>query len=311
MKNSIKLNLKAVALVMFTRLLLGLPCYAQDTTLFHFPLNTGDMWEYERKAGFLATTTVRKVVGDTIFANQERYQQIDEANPQFGMRTNFLRKQDSTRIFTLLPNTSVPIDTLLFHLELYNGKEWRSGLYNEITALMRVDSVYRTTLFGQTRSAARIVLPEITFGIFEYIFVDSLGIYFIGFEGGTETLAGAVIEGTRYGIFTSVREIEERAAFAFVLFQTYPNPFNPSTHIRYSLPHTGEVAMRIFNLLGEEVRGWQNVTKPAGEHSLLWDGKDAHGVEVSSGVYLLQISYRSFENGALQVVQSRKLTLVR
>ena len=119
-----------------------------------------------------------------------------------------------------------------------------------------------------------------------------------------------VVANGSYATGVSRRDSFEPPA-QFTLKPNYPNPFNPATTIRYTLPHAGKVSIRIFNLLGEEVRGWQNVTKPSGEHTLLWDGTDARGIEVSSGVYVLQISYRSFESGALPIAQSRKLTLVR
>lgn len=307
MKYPSHLNLKTIAIVIISsHLFFELPGYAQDTTLFHFPLDNGDFWEYARKTGTLVTPTTHKVIGDTILPNNVEYMHIEEFNPQFGTRFNFLRLETSTKVHTILPYTvSNPLDTLLFHLELFNGKEWRTGLYADIAALMHVDSVYQAEFFGQVRKAARIVLPEITFGIFEYIIVDSLGIYFIGFEGGTETLVGAVIDNTRYGIFTDVREIENDVhPFSYSLLQNYPNPFNPETIIQYSLPKNGKVELSVFNLLGQKVNILVNKVQQAGIYRTVWDGKNAIKQEMPSGVYLYLLKTAEYTT-------MKKMTLLR
>ena len=75
----------------------------------------------------------------------------------------------------------------------------------------------------------------------------------------------------------------------FEVFDNVPNPFNPSTSLRFSAPSTGRVAIRIFNVRGELVRTLLDGEVTAGEHRLTWDGTDTRGASVSSGVYLYQI----------------------
>lgn len=277
----------------------------QDTTLFHFPLNLGDTWEYAHKTGTLVTTTTKTVVGDTTLQNNLTYMQIKEFNPQFGTRFQFLRVQDSLRVFTLLPNSPDPIDTLLFHLRLYNGKKWRSGLYSDTATLMLVDSVYQAEFFGRIRNAARIILPEITFGIIEFILVDSLGIFFVGFEGGTETLIGAIIDGIRYGTLTNIIiDSGSPPSAAFFLQQNYPNPFNSQTNIQYAQPKKGHVELTIFDLLGQKVSVLVNEVQPPGIYRIIWDGKNAARRDVPSGVYIY------FLNAAGNI-DVRKMSLLR
>ena len=74
------------------------------------------------------------------------------------------------------------------------------------------------------------------------------------------------------------------------LLGNYPNPFNPVTSIRYSLKERGPVTLEIYNLKGQMVRRLENSVKSAGEHSVAWDGKDAHGSELGSGVYFYKLS---------------------
>ena len=71
----------------------------------------------------------------------------------------------------------------------------------------------------------------------------------------------------------------------FQLHQNYPNPFNPTTTIRYSVESAGEVELRIYNMLGQIVRTLVKGTKLAGEYSVVWDGKDGFGRQVTSGQY--------------------------
>jgi hypothetical protein len=73
------------------------------------------------------------------------------------------------------------------------------------------------------------------------------------------------------------------------LLQNYPNPFNPSTVIVYQLPAAGNVRISIFNLLGQKVKTFFNSFQSAGEHSLVWDGRDDSNIPVSSGMYFYRL----------------------
>jgi len=76
----------------------------------------------------------------------------------------------------------------------------------------------------------------------------------------------------------------------FALYQNYPNPFNPQTTIKYQLSQTSQVTLKIFNILGQEVRTLVNKQQPAGTYSVQWDGKDNLGRQASSGIYIFQIN---------------------
>jgi hypothetical protein len=91
---------------------------------------------------------------------------------------------------------------------------------------------------------------------------------------------------------------------SFNLSANYPNPFNPSTTIEYSLGRPVNVKLEILNLLGQEVRTLVDETRSAGRYRIAWDGTNDDGEPVSSGVYL----YR-FQAG--DVVQTRKMLLIK
>ena len=75
----------------------------------------------------------------------------------------------------------------------------------------------------------------------------------------------------------------------FQLFQNYPNPFNPETQIDFTVPVQTKVMIKIFNLVGEEIRILENTILPAGEHTVKWDGMNVLRQQVSSGVYFCHL----------------------
>jgi hypothetical protein len=87
---------------------------------------------------------------------------------------------------------------------------------------------------------------------------------------------------------TSVEDtLQDQKMFSFKLFQNYPNPFNVNTVIRYSLSadRPVPVVLKIYNILGEEVRELVNTKESKGNYQVNWDGKDNLGKEVGSGIY--------------------------
>ena len=69
----------------------------------------------------------------------------------------------------------------------------------------------------------------------------------------------------------------------------FPNPFNPSTTIEFSLENNGFVTLDIFNISGQKVNTLFAKNLTAGVHSVIWDGRDANGSVVSSGIYFCKL----------------------
>ena len=74
----------------------------------------------------------------------------------------------------------------------------------------------------------------------------------------------------------------------------FPNPFNPTTEIAYSLKETGKVKIEIYNLKGQLVKTLVNDTMPQGEHRITWNGKDQRGNGVASGIYMYRMETPSY-----------------
>lgn len=75
----------------------------------------------------------------------------------------------------------------------------------------------------------------------------------------------------------------------FMLSQNYPNPFNAFTLIPYSIPTPGRVTLEVLDLRGRRIKRLVDGEMPAGEHRVLWDGRDETGRRVASGVYICRL----------------------
>jgi hypothetical protein len=118
--------------------------------------------------------------------------------------------------------------------------------------------------------------------------------------------AGQMLAGTEGGgVFRTVRPITSMEhGFAetprtFSLEQNYPNPFNPSTTIRYVLPKASRVVLKVYDVLGRDVKTLVQETQSAGEHNAIFDASG-----FPSGLYF----YR-FQAG--EFVQTKRLVLVK
>lgn len=84
-------------------------------------------------------------------------------------------------------------------------------------------------------------------------------------------------------------------AAGFELLNNYPNPFNPSTEIRYSMDKAADVQLTLYNTAGQQVRCLVDQHQTSGVHSVHWDGRDSSGEQVGNGVYFchLQVGAQS------------------
>lgn len=84
------------------------------------------------------------------------------------------------------------------------------------------------------------------------------------------------------------------SAKGFRLAQNHPNPFNPTTTISYSVNRHGNVSLRVYDILGREIRTLVDKTQRAGFHSVVWDGQNNSGEPVASGHYFYRIRAGDF-----------------
>jgi len=83
-----------------------------------------------------------------------------------------------------------------------------------------------------------------------------------------------------------------------------PNPFNPTTTIRFDLAQASTVTMRIYDLSGRAMRSLLNTRLEPGRHSIAWNGRDDEGRTLAAGTYLVRLQTSNFAG-------SRTVTLVK
>lgn len=206
---------------------------------------------------------------------------------------------------------------MLFNNDLQNGFNWimlrlegvqsnRSGIGTKIFLKAKIDGeniwqrrdLYApNTFFGQSSL-------DIHFGLNTAEKIDSLKI--IWPSGQTDTYSELdvnklfkVIEGEGISVITSIDSKESDLPNEYKLMNNYPNPFNPSTTIKFSLKQTAKVELEIFNSLGESIRKLINEEKPEGIHQVKFDAGT-----LASGVYFFQLRTNDF-------VQTNKMVLLR
>jgi len=179
------------------------------------------------------------------------------------------------------------------------------GLNGDATA---GDNIWTITLTFPTGSQKRVEYKfgnggadnDLPFGTNRILFIDDVT-YGVGNP--------QVLTTDTFGILTDVEEwdpVSSILPMGFSLLPNYPNPFNPETVITYriSLERPEPVSLRIYNLLGQQVRTLSEGVQAAGQHRIIWDGRDDAGRALSAGIYFARLQV-----GASG--QTRKLVLVR
>ena len=116
---------------------------------------------------------------------------------------------------------------------------------------------------------------------------------------------GYLFAGTADGIFRSFdpvtysNEPNNNFPLKFSLLQNYPNPFNPTTKIKYQIPEISFIILKIYDILGNEVKTLANEEKPAGTYEVEWNAGD-----FPSGIYFYQLKSNDF-------VETKKMILIK
>ena len=183
------------------------------------------------------------------------------------------------------------------------AKSLQFTIMNRSINVLRVDSVViRGHLFGLATMAlptlvrkADTIVTSVTFDPDSAnVVTDTLFIY----SNASESPKLITLNGEGVKITTATGPADALPT-QWVLYECYPNPFNPSTTIRYGLPSRSHVTLTVFNTLGQQVAVLQNGEQQAGYHEVRFDASG-----LASGVYLYRLTAGSY-------VETRRLLLLR
>ena len=124
----------------------------------------------------------------------------------------------------------------------------------------------------------------------------------VAFDGSTSNGTSIIITGflSNYGLI--ITGIDDKQAFVptvYRLNQNYPNPFNPSTIINFQIPEEGFVTLKVYDILGREVKTLVNENKTAGNYKIDFDAG-----KLASGVYVYRLNSKNF-------TEAKKMLLLR
>jgi hypothetical protein len=105
-------------------------------------------------------------------------------------------------------------------------------------------------------------------------------------------------------IITDVKEVSKLVPDQFELSEAYPNPFNPTTNINFSVAKSGVVKLAVYNILGQKVKTLVNKEMNTGSYTVVWNGDDDFGKNVASGTYFFSLESDSFRS-------TKKLVLLK
>lgn len=91
-----------------------------------------------------------------------------------------------------------------------------------------------------------------------------------------------------------VENTETQIVEKFQLLQNYPNPFNPSTSITYMIPEVSDIKLVIYNVLGMEIKTLYSGIQSAGQHTIVWNGLNNFGNEISTGIYFAKLQSHNY-----------------
>jgi hypothetical protein len=105
-------------------------------------------------------------------------------------------------------------------------------------------------------------------------------------------------------ISTTIINDKSSAPLKFNLGNNYPNPFNPSTQIRFEVPKQSRISVDIFSILGKHIKNLTSKIYDPGNYNITWDGTNMKGEQVSSGIYIYRLSSIYFS-------ESKKMILLK
>jgi hypothetical protein len=180
-----------------------------------------------------------------------------------------------------------------------NGEIYVMGGYNERVKALRAVEVFKI-LDGENYAihpAPPLRFPRTHAMAVEY----EKSIYLFG---GVDEFGRPVRAIERLDVSTAVEEADREMAADFVMAGNYPNPFNASTTIEFTLLQTQPVSLNIYDVHGRHVKTLAQTKMPAGVHRLSWNGTDDGGEPAASGIYVYCLSTARF-------MKSKKMVLIK
>lgn len=290
--------------VYFLILLLSAELFAQvNPSLNYYPLHVGDYWQYRiTKNPPLGSDSVwigfKTVLKYTILEDYKRYYIVNE---RFFDNYNLIRfiRVDSLNgnVYERFPSFGVgKLDSL------YADSGQVLNCYN-------IASVTEKVILGLNTKARLVKMTctsstayngwELAYYLGEIMrYYDDIFITWIHYQAD---IVYAKVNGVEYGQLMDVKDEKNILPQEFSLSQNFPNPFNPSTTINFSIPSVGaehvqplQVLLKVYDLLGREIATLVNEEKVPGNYEARFNAENFNGTSLPSGVYFYRLTAGNF-----------------
>ena len=228
---------------------------------------------------------------------------------------------DSVYVWIEGPDSVYRNDTVSYKLFMSGGPAVTGGFnvaaYSGV--LDSVDTLTRISFGELTHTTPNPFFSDTVFWNFSYTAPDSLlndTLYSVGNSVNGDSIPTDLDQwnfGENFVINVIDKPVNvERVNLVpekYILYQNYPNPFNPATSISYQIPKEGFITLALYNTAGEEVATLVNESKPAGLHTVEFDGS-----LLSSGIYFYQLlvsALQSKDGIANNFVETKKMVLLK
>ncbi len=258
------------------------------------PLKPGNKWIYYSKVLFQGKIKMYEVKDSVKIINSIPFYYVTGDGNSALLNNGFYARHDES-----MPDSLYKY----FKINPKLGDEWQQNLANIGTTLYStIIDTFSAPVFN--KSTLIFVVDRTDSGVVgsrEY-WTEEFGLLNGLYEQAEDILKGCVIEGVVYGDTLTVGiNDEEELPTEFVLYQNYPNPFNPITKIKYSIPQSGNIQIKAYNILGSELATLVNEYKQAGTYEVEFN---ASAMGLPSGVYFYSLRVNDF-------VQNKKMTLLK
>ncbi len=263
---------------------------AQIDTTVYYPLETGNYWEYiDIFSGKISRSSV---IGDTIMPNGKHYFILD----YFGSK-EFFRVQDNKYVYRNYPGDCTDNEYLMYDFSVSDSSIWPVclDLPSEGESHLGLSETYTEYFLMFNQSFETKVYEPVkvidsdtcwndgcTIFLREYV-SKGIGLTRVHVElGGDNRLVGAIINGKEYGSITSIDDRENNFLPTEFNISAYPNPFNSSTRITLELPNSGNLDVKVYDILGREVTSIFHGEVLPGTQRFNFDAK-----YLASGTYII------------------------
>jgi len=259
-------------------------------------LEIGNKWFYKRIIMYEDTLNYyQEVIGDTAIQNKQYAVILDNRKDTL----YWFQRADSSKIFSF--NTNV--------MEEYVVVDFSTPDTAWTFYMIKNDTIF----FWDYWRARQCHYTGGGIGEYAYCYIKGIGksewSYFGHSPEEYEELIAGIIEGEFYGDSTvlSIDRLSEENIRGFSLYHNFPNPFNPSTMIRYEIPGQARndnmlVVLKIYDVLGNEIATLVNEEKPAGVYEVEFTA--AQNSILSSGIYFYQLKTGSF-------IETKKMLMLK